>query len=650
VGARGAGLWEPITWGEAIGELADRLRELLEQGQAHRLLFLHGAPPGHMRKLIDRFCRAFGSPNAVSTDGWDAERMTHLLTQGWFDMAAQGWDESVYVLFFGGAFLENWQPQTQMLAAYSFMRRGRPTRRARLIQISPRLSVSAAKADEWVPLLPGREGALALGMAHVIIREKLYDQSFVEDHTEGFDEFSQLVLEEYTPAAASGMTGLPARTIERLAREFAGFDPAIAVPGRELNASTNVLLNCLAIHSLNALVGSIDVPGGILRPREAPFTPWEPDLTFEPAQPRLDGTGLSQRIVNDGPYLPEALFLHETNPLYEGVGSGLWRGAFQTIPFIVSFSSFMDESALHADLVLPNHTFLERWVDGIPPGGLGRSVVGIGRPAVAPLYNTRHTGDVLLELAREIDGEIADYFPWSDFESLLRFRMRGLFEAGGSIRPESDSYDAFWRELVDRGAWFGARYQFGQWEEVLATPSGRFQFRLDRLEEARDKVGMGAEDADSQEERPTLPRYQPPSYAGDPEEYPLHLVPYRVIVDAHGRAPNAPLLWEMYGLHIKEMWESWVELHPETAHSLGIEDGDYVWVESPQGRIRLKARLYEGALLDVVNIPMGGGHTAGGRWASQVGGGNVVELIVPQTDSLIGSPAWAGTRVKVYKE
>jgi molybdopterin-containing oxidoreductase family iron-sulfur binding subunit len=122
-----------------------------------------------------------------------------------------------------------------------------------------------------------------------------------------------------------------------------------------------------------------------------------------------------------------------------------------------------------------------------------------------------------------------------------------------------------------------------------------------------------------------------------------------VIVDAGCRAPNAPLLWEMYGLHLKEMWHSWVEIHPETAHRLGIHDGDQVWVESPRGRIRLKARLYEGAMPDAVNIPLGGGHTAGGRWARQVGGGNVAEIVVPQTDPLAGTTAWCSTRVRVYK-
>ena len=272
-GERGEGRWEPISWEEAIAQVADYLRELYRQGQAHTLLFLHDALSGQMRELIYRFCRAYGSPNLVAADGLDAERLTHLLTQGWFDLAAHNWEETAYALFFGGSFLEDWQPQVHMLRAYSYMRRGRPDRRARLVQIGPRYSVSAAKSDEWVPILPGRQGALALGMAHVIIRERLYDHAFATDHTEGFDDFAALVLNQYPPDTVAGLTGVPAETIKRLAREFAGSRPAVAVAGRGLGEGTNAFFSRVAIHALNALVGSVDAPGGILRPRQPPFTP-----------------------------------------------------------------------------------------------------------------------------------------------------------------------------------------------------------------------------------------------------------------------------------------------------------------------------------------------------------------------------------------
>jgi anaerobic selenocysteine-containing dehydrogenase len=655
-GERGQGLWEPITWDQANDEIVTRLLAMREKDAAHELTFLHNAPPGHMRELITRFCHAYGTPNVIAGDDWDPERLTHLLTQGWFDLAAHNWEETSYVLFFGGSFLEDWQPQVHMLRAYSYLRRGRPDRRARIVQIGPRFSVSAIKADEWVPILPGRQGALALGMAHVIVRERIYDHAFVADHTEYFDDLAALVLDQYPPERVTGLTGVPTETIKRLAREFAGHHPAVAAAGRGLGESTNELFNHIAIHTLNALVGSVDVPGGVLRPQQPPFTPWSPSTAEAPDKPRVDGVGgpdypiaagafhaVPKRILA-GPHIPQALFLYEVNPLFEGAGGARqWQDAFLYIDLVVSFSPFMDESTLYADLVLPNHTFLERWTDGTPPGGLGMPSTAIGRPVVAPRFDTKHTGDVLLDLAHLLGGPVADHLPWTDFEELLRFRAEGLFEAGGSI--QANSFDEFWSEFLEQGVWFGAPYTFSQWEQALSTSSGRFQFRLVGLDQVSgESLGLEARD-----DTLALPHYEPPYYAGDETEYPLHLVPFRVIADAGCRAPNAPLLWEMYGLHLKESWQSWLEINPETAHRLDIHDGNQVWVESPQGRIRLKARLYEGAMPDVISIPFGGGHTAGGRWASQVGGGNVSELVVPQTDPLTGTAAWCSTRVRVYK-
>jgi anaerobic selenocysteine-containing dehydrogenase len=645
VGERGAGQWEAISWEASLAEVSDRLTALRNEGTTEGLFFLHDAPLGQMRDLILLFCQAYGTPNALVGDGWEAERLTHYLTQGWFDLAAYEWEKTAYALFFGGSFLEDWQPQVHLLRAYSYMRQGRPGRRARQVQISPRFSVSAAKADEWVPIVPGRQGALALGMAHVIIRERLYDADFVSAHTEGFEAFQALVLEEYTPERVAGLTGLRVDTIERLAREFGGTQPAVAVIGRGLNEGTNTLFTHVAIHSLNALVGNIGAPGGLLRPRQPPFGR---DTFFDP-QPEgaLPGArtveSLPERVESDPSLAPEILFLYEINPLFTGAGANRWQSLFQSVPFIVSFSSFMDESTLHADLVLPNHTFLERWEEGSPPGGLGRPVVALGPPVVAPLYDTAHAGDVLLDLARRIGGGMERKLPWEDVEEMIRARARGLYEDGGSIR--ADSFSGFWSRFLEQGVWFGAPYAAGAWEDLLTTPSSRFQFRMDQLAGVEGLEGNAAPG-----ETFLLPHYEPPHYAGDPSDYPFYLVPYTLIAYAGARAPNAPLLWELYGLHLKEMWHNWVEIHPETAHALGIEDGEQVWVESTEGRIRLKARIYEGAMPDVVSIPIGGGHTAGGRWAAQVGGGNVMDIIAPQLDPVSHTVAWGGTRVNVTKE
>jgi anaerobic selenocysteine-containing dehydrogenase len=114
-------------------------------------------------------------------------------------------------------------------------------------------------------------------------------------------------------------------------------------------------------------------------------------------------------------------------------------------------------------------------------------------------------------------------------------------------------------------------------------------------------------------------------------------------------AANLPHLHELYGLHVKQMWGNWVEINPETAHELGIEEWDKVWVESPAGKIRLPARLYEGARPDTVNIPAGLGHTAGGQWTEGIGANPEILVSSSYVDELSGLAARQGVRVKIYK-
>ena len=670
VGERGSGQWEEITWEQALARLTDELGDLQLANEAHTLLFLKGNAPGHLDDLIDRFCRAYGTLNVVgqASQGISAAKTAHLLTQGWYDSPAYDWEKTRYTIFFGGSFLEDWQPQVQMLSAYSFIRRGRPDERGRIIQVSSRLSVSGHKADEWIPIKPGAEGALALGLAHVIIKENQHNLAFIEEHTGGFAEFSTLVLDKYSPEVVTGLTGVPLETIKRLARELAGARPAIAAAGQGLGIGTNALFNHVAINALNAILGTLDVEGGVLKQRYPAFTAWPDVVGPDIEQPRLDGSGgpahpfaegvyheLPDHILSGDPYPINALLMVDSNPVFDSPGANRWREAMAKIPFIVSFSPFLDESALYADLLLPDHTYLERLMDVTPPAGMGRAMVGVGDAVVPPLYNTRHTGDLLLEVAAELGGSVAEALPWANFEELLKYRFEGVFLANeGSIQAET--FAEFWAELLKRGVWEGPRYDYGQWADIFTTASGKFEFKMDHLIQTLDTVSAGDTTAlltslgfEPDAETIALPHYEPPRVAGDPGQYPLQLVPYRVLPDAANRAPNAPILWNIYGLQIKEGWGNWLEINPETAHNLDIHDGELVWVESPEGKIQLKARLFDGAMPDAVNIPLGGGHTAGGRWASAVRGANPAEIVVPQSDPLTGSAAWLGTRVKVYK-
>jgi anaerobic selenocysteine-containing dehydrogenase len=657
VGGRGEGQWQAISWEEAIAAVAARLRDVRLAGVPERIAFLCDRPNGLLGETIAYFCQALGTPNAIEAHT-DALDQAIRLTQGW--AARPGYDlkNTRYLLGFNFALLDSAQPSAQLLGAYSFMRRGRPGDRARFVQIEPRLSVTAVKADEWVAIRPGTEGTLALGMAWVILRERLYDRAFVAEHCHGFEPWSEVVLQGYSPSQVAAVTGVPEETIKRLAREFAGTSPSVAVGGEAVGQQSNGLASLMAIHSLNALVGSVDAPGGAVMQRPPPLTPW-PDVSMDEAttrglkRPRLDRPE-DYAVASSAPYrLPDAwrsadpypletLLLYRANPLHDAPDPEAWRGALARIPFIVCFDPFIEESSAYADYILPDHTFLERWIAAPLYPSLGYPVLAVGQPAVEPLYDTRALGDVLIQLAHHIGGAPQASFPWNDYLELLRFRTSGLMASErGSIAAATA--DEFWQELAARGVWADSPYIFAggsqgdaaQWETVLATPSGKFEFTPSLLEEDASLAP---------------PYYEPTQYAGEEDEYPFHLQLYTLMAQGSGPgAANLPHLHELYGLHVKQMWGNWLEINPETAHELGIEDEDEVWVESPVGKIRLPARLYPGMAPETVGIPAGLGHTAGGQWTAGIGANPEVLVSRKQVDGLSGIVARQGMRVKVYK-
>lgn len=687
VGERGSGDWQAISWDEAIEIVASRLTSIRVEPGPHTIAFMTGRVRGQMGGLIDRFLAAFGSPNHIHHDSLsvDSNRIANELMFGHREQSAYDWDNCNYVLSFGRAFLEASRPTVKQLRAFGSMRRDRPNRRAKFVQIDTRFSITSAKADEWIPIRPGTDGALALGLANVIIAEGLTDHEFVRKHTFGFDDwtdadgvtregFRSIVLRDYHPVQVEVITGVSADTIVRLAHEFATNQPGIATGGRGAAMHTNGVYNWMAIQALNALVGNLEVPGGVMVQNYPPFAAW-PDLPQDPVAEagrdvlRFDGVGtrrhplagsvyqsVPEHILSADPYPLSALFLYYTNPLYSSPHVGRFYQAIQKIPFIVSFSPFLDDSSAFADLILPDHTFLERLQDDGSEPSLGYSVVGLRQPVVMPILDTRDTGDVLIQIAHALGGTVAAAFPWTDFSQVVQYRLSGLWASEhGSIR--ATNFERFWKELTTESVWHDAPYSFGQWGRVFNTPSGKFEFYSQtlgaRFEELRSEQGLDdwldELKISARGDKVFMPHFEAPRFVGDGNEFPFYLNTYKLMAHAEGRGANAPWLQEKFGLHVKRSWNAWVEVNPESARRLGIAEDDWVWVESPLGeKIKLQAVLYPGARPDTVNIPFGQGHQAYGRWAEQRGE-NPNWIIADEYDHLAGTAAWFATRVKIYK-
>jgi thiosulfate reductase/polysulfide reductase chain A len=257
--------WAPISWEEALGEVSERLKALRDRGQPHQLLLLYGLNTVSDEDIVNRFAGAYGTPNVISSDGLEneADQVSEWLADGNCSQSAYDLPRTNYILSFGASILESYKPLSRSLRMWGKIRRERPNR-AKVVVIDPRYSVTALRADQWLPINPGTDGALALALANVIISENLYDADFIRDWTVGFDEYRELVLRDYDPERTAAITDIPADTIRQVAREFALTKPAIAWRGRGATSWPGGSYAGYAIFCLNALAGSIDIPGGVI--------------------------------------------------------------------------------------------------------------------------------------------------------------------------------------------------------------------------------------------------------------------------------------------------------------------------------------------------------------------------------------------------
>lgn len=626
VGKRGEGRWAPISWSDAIAEVAGRLGDLRAQGQAHALAAVLGTDRGTVAHLFDRFMTVFGSPNFIRVPSvQDAYELALFLTQGVQAVAGFDFENADFVLSFGSGLIEGWGSPVRMFRANSQWRAAG----GRVVQVEARLSNTAAKADRWIAVTPGSEAALALGLAHVIIREKRYQAKFVNDHSVGFEQWKARVLEAYAPEQVAAATGLDPDTIVKLAREFVRASRPLAVCGRGQGNTSGSLMEFVAVHALNALVGNINRPGGVWAVPEPEYIAWpEVEMDQKAAegmqQPRCDGAGdskhpytryllhrLTAAAEGRGAYPLQALLVSGANPCYAMPDSKAVKAAFEKIPFIVSFSSYMDETALQADLLLPNHTYLESYEDVAPAAGLPYPALGLVQPVVAPQFDTRHVGDTLLQIAAALQGNIAGAFPWEDYEACLRATL-------------GDKWDT----LVEDGFWIDDAFKPTDWSQGFETATGKFVF------------SGGDMDA--------IEVWKPVGIEGPAQQYPLILVPYDSMRLASGAIADPPFMIKSLDDTVLKNDDLLVEVNPQTARTYGLKDGKPALLSTPRGSAQVRVHYFEGIGPGLVAMPRGLGHTAyDGYLAGK--GVNYNELIGPLEDPASGLDAAWGIRAKLAK-
>jgi menaquinone reductase, molybdopterin-binding-like subunit len=621
-GARGTGAFQEITWDDALKELASRLATLQSSKSANALAFLARPLPGQRRVLIEQFLKAYGAPPAVWYEPFDEAvlRQANLLSFGHAALPTLALGRADYIISFGADFLGTWNSPVAQSAGYGEMRRGRAGRRGKFVQIESRMSQTGANADEWIPCRPGTEGALALGIAHVIMSQKLAPRSAEARAGSQIAGWSA-GLPEFTPQAVEKQTGVSAAVITRLAHEMTESGASAAIVGGAPLAQTNGLFNALAVNALESLVDTGRDMG-----------PVGPILGFTPGLPRGDAgeravpgqpsfarlNALAQSALRGQADAPQMLLLHEANAIFSAPPGTRIREAMAKIPYIVSFGSFIDETSAQADLILPDHAPLESWLDSIPESGSFQTVVSLAPPAVSPLHNTRAMPDVLLGLAQQLGGAVAKALPWTTFDAMLRAAITPLRTQGGSISAKTD--DDFWQSVQAEGGWWSA------------AGSGS----------AAGKSSAAA--------APKLAPVAPSAaeFAGSDADYPFYFLPCVSPSFGDGAYANLPWMQELPDVLTTAMWSSWVEINSKTGARLGIQQGDLVEIASQAGSLRAPAILSPGIAPDMLSMPVGQGHENFGRFATGRGA-NPLSILAPLTEHQTGSLAWAATRVRLSR-
>jgi anaerobic selenocysteine-containing dehydrogenase len=549
----------------------------------------------------------------------DSYEMTLHKMQGAQGTAGFDVENSDFILSFGSGIIDGWGSPVRMFRANSALKKNEGS----IVQVEPRLSNTAAKSDSWVPVKPGTETALALGIAQVIIKENLYNSNFVDTYTNGFQAFKQLVMNDYSPDRVAEITGLKRSTVVSIARKFAQASSPLAICGKGQGKTPGSMNEFMAVHALNALVGNINKEGGVWTVQEPEYINWSDAEMDDVASMgmqmgRLDGAGSDRYpdsryllnrffdIVNSGKGYPiEALLVAGANPCYSMPDKKAVASAFEKIPYVVSFSSYLDETAMMADIILPNHNYLERYEDRPFPAGLQKPGIGLLKPVVDPQFNTKHVGDTFILIAQALGGTIGDALSWDSYEACLE-----------------ETLEDKWDSLLEEGFWVDEEFSPATWDESFDTDSGKFEFASDG--------------------------YNPVLIEGDEGTYPLTLIPYDSMRLASGYIGNPPFLTKTVEDTVLKGNTGFVEINPKTAGKLGLREGNTAKLTTPKGTVKVKAHLFEGIMPGLVALPRGLGHSAYDKYIAGKGV-NFNELIGPVEDPVSGLDAAWGIRAKLSR-
>jgi len=590
--------WKQVSWDEAVALVAGKVKELRQKGMADSLACVSGTDKGSVAGLYKRFLTSVGSQNFYTLEtmekSWEMliSRIHGLKASASFDFA-----NSDYVLSFGAGFIEGWgSPVTNFIANSS-----RKERKAKLVQVEYRLSNTAASADTWLPAKPGTEADLALGICSAIISGNLYNAEFV-NNAKDFEAFAKFVNEKYAPELVSRTTGIDVAKIKAVASEFAKAKSPLAIAGRGKGESAGNLMEFAAVHALNCLTGNINKAGGFWTVERQDTLTWsslemDDSATKSYAKPPIGAvdslvSGVSGsaeagvfsavvsavsnqvvtsasltklfEVINASEKSPvELLMVYNANPCFTLHNAKAVKAAVNKIPFVVSFSSYMDDTAQLADVILPSHTFLEMSQDIESCASLAQNITALSKSVANPVFDTKHPGEAIIAIAKAVEGTVASSFSWENYQECLE-----------SVIGDN----------------FATLSEEGYIASELTAPANPIVVDFSIFAGFKGTTPL----------------------EGEEKSYPLTLMPVDTIRLASATFASSPFAVKTVEASVLLENDTLVEMNPETADKVGVSDGDYALITTPVGEAKVRVNLFDGIMPGVVAMPEGLGHTISG--------------------------------------
>jgi anaerobic selenocysteine-containing dehydrogenase/Fe-S-cluster-containing dehydrogenase component len=576
-----------IDWDQGEAALVSKLGEIAAKGRNDRIVFLTEMTTGTLKDLMLLWLTQMGSPQGLvvyEPFAYEPLRKANHAVFGIDIIPTYRIDQADFLISFGAGFLETWLSNVEYARQFAEFHAVRDGEKQPFIFVGPRLSMTANNADLWIPVAPGDEYLIALGILGVILDEDLADAL-----QPARKAFLRALVQPWPVAKVAAKTGAGMELIQNVARQFARARRPLAlaeglsfsVPNATETAVVANLLCSLKPETLRTLdFGAASAYSDAART----------DRSKELAEKMRGGE-------------VELLLINEANPVFSLPVSWDFRKSLERVPYVVSFSSAMDETSAFAHLCLPSNTPLESWGDYSPRVG----VDGLMQPVMGTIFQTRPLGDLLISTGKKVIGE--EKLPWKDFQDLLQESWQRRQK---EVSPDV-SFVSFWENAMKRGGVWGSAGS-GTTEPSLQS----FEFSF------------------------LSPQTVDKSEAG------LHFTAYPTVQFFDGRQANRMWLQELPDPMTQTTWGGWLEIHLETAKVLGIEKGDIVQVTSPYGVLEVPALPIPTVPQGTLAMPVGQGHVNYGRFASG-NPANPMDLLPSGVDTNSGGMLRPSFRVSVKR-